>query len=74
MWKQTVKIHMFIHMIEDFAPPINLKWVWCYQGEDLQRLLKNIAEKAHPRTLVDTLIVKWVLYVYSDDYGFGNDR
>ena len=66
MWKMTGKFHMFQHLLELPCYVGNPRYYWLYMDEDLMQLVKRSASHAHPRTICETVLYKWVIFWYDD--------
>ena len=65
-WKMPAKTHVFQHLCEDIPRIINARFLWCYPDEDLQKLVKEVAETLHSRNIEDNTLYKLVVYMESD--------
>ena len=69
LWKMMPKLHLFTHMCEDQIPVFgNPRFWWTYADEDLVGRLITVAEGCHPRTLVVSIIFKWLITMFDEVY------
>ena len=62
LWKMMPKMHLFLHLVEDQAPLYgNPRYWWTYGDEDLVGHLIDMSDGLHPRTLVVSLLFKWLI-------------
>ena len=65
LWKMMPKMHLFLHLVEDQVVAFgNPRFWWCYGDEDLVGHLITVSEGLHPRTLVVSLLFKWMIVVF----------
>ena len=62
-WKMTPKFHLFQHILEHQAW-INPRAAWEYADEDLQRILKEVAQSCHSNNTPFMVLLKWVVSVF----------
>jgi hypothetical protein len=63
MWKPKPKLHMIVHLVDDFIIPtkLNPRSVWCYGGEDFVGKMKKVAKSCHRSSVVLGLIQRYLL-------------
>ena len=63
MWRPKPKLHMIVHLVEDFILPthLNPRSVWCYGGEDFVGKMKKLAKACHRNSVVLGLIHRYLL-------------
>ena len=69
LWKFTPKVHLVIHLVEDQTCFGNPAYFWCYPDEDLVGLSVEVGSSCHPRTLVPTSLVKWLIIAFDVEDG-----
>ena len=69
MWKLQPKLHLWVHLTEYQAIElgINSAMYWTYPDEDLVRIMIEIAESCHPKTMAMSVLFKWVHVVFVRD-------
>ena len=64
-WKMTPKLHCFQHLCEWQMPEYgNGKFYWAYCDEDLGGHVIEVATSTHPRTMCETALFKWLVFVF----------
>ena len=67
LWKISPKLHLFLHLCLHQATSMgNPRFWWCYGDEDLVRIMINVADSVHPKTLAISVLSKWLWCVFDE--------
>ena len=67
LWKLSPKMHLFLHLCLHQAVLYgNPRYYWTYGDEDMVGQLMDIATMVHPRTIAESVLMKWLLCVYDE--------